>query len=1033
MIQNQFNEIMTRLDNFYARSEEDLFAEYAPVTAEVAVTDDPVSWKERKKLAYRSVSEGDAWGTDWQSGWFHLQGRVPASWKGGNLVMRLNLGGEAMIFDAKGNPEYAVTNTSVYHPDFYKEVYYFDKPAQGGEKIDLWVEGAANNILGPQIFDWNPHPDRAPYPHGHSVGQVKYMRLALYREELFHFRLEFKNLYFYAKYFLHADAGNCRCRQIVQALSDALDAYRGNPDNAAAARAALKPVLSQPAMASALKCTAIGHAHIDVGWLWPVRESVRKAARTFCSQLKLMERYPEHRFGESQPQLYQFIKDFYPGLYKRIQKAVKDGKWECQGGMWVEADNNLPSGESLIRQFLHGKNFFKDEFGVEVRNLWLPDVFGYNGNTPQIMKICGCDFFLTQKLSWNTINTHPYNTFRWRGIDSSEVVTHFPPENNYNSFLDSNSLAQAQNRYLEAATCPEFLSLFGIGDGGGGPNEIHLENGRLSRNWEGTPKVTLGFAQPLFDRMIAMKEKLSIWYGELYFENHRGTLTSQARTKKNNRKLEQRLLQAEFLASLLPARKYPRALLDKICKTLLLNQFHDIIPGSSIRPVYDRTEREHAECLAALATMLQDTAVQLMKPNANALTLFNSLSTPYSRPVELPKSWAKGKVTTAVGEAVVTQVESDGRVFAAVVVPASGFLTLFHKDGKGQAVKTKMDGKLLLENGKFRYEFDVDGRMTSAVEKSSEQEFLTAPGNAFHLYHDETAIYDAWNVDPWYRGEEVAQAKSAGAVVREVGPVRSILRFELGVSGSAISQEVSLAATGESVEFKTAVEWHEARKMLRVAFPTSVDSREATYDIQYGMIKRPTHNNTSRDQVQFEVCGHRYADLSDGERGVALLNDCKYGYFIKESVMELNLLRSPKWPDFDADQGRQEFTYALRPHLGTVIEAPIYAEAAQLNREPWAFEGLDATALAVPVSVTGEGVSLEVVKRAEKSDDLIVRIVETRGRHTTGTLALAKTAKFKKVSLTNAIEWTDDGEVPLVKGACSFALKPFQIMTLRLA
>ncbi|MCQ2397577.1 MAG: glycosyl hydrolase-related protein, partial [Lentisphaeria bacterium] len=737
--------------------------------------------------------------------------------------------------------------------------------------------------------------------------------------------------------------------------------------------------------------------------------------------------------GGSQPQLYQFVKDNYPALYEKVRKAVKAGRWECQGGMWVEADNSLPSGESLIRQFMHGKNFFMDEFGVDVRNLWLPDVFGYNGNTPQLCRICGCSTFLTQKLSWNNINTFPYNTFRWQGIDGSEVVTHFPPENNYNSSQDAASLAAAQDRYQEAAVCSEFMSLFGIGDGGGGPREDFIEKSVIASDMEGLPRVKMGFAQPVLDRMEAMKDRLPVWRGELYFEKHRATLTTQARTKRNNRKLEQRLLQAEFINALLPAKKYPREALDRVCKTLLINQFHDIIPGSSIKLVYDNTQKEHAECLTTLEKLINRAGKALFKANENALTFFNSLSTDYTRPVELPKAWAKGTVRTADGKAVPTQVESDGRVFAKVTVPSDGFLTLLRNPKNGKAVSTKCDGRLVLENDSVRCEFAKNGQLKSAVDKLLDVETLAAPGNVLGMYADDPADYDAWDLDPWYRKQYLCEAKAAGEAVRECGPVRSVIRFRLTIGNSEIDQEAVLASDGAAVEFNTQVEWNEGRKMLRVAFPTNLNAAEATYDIQYGMIRRPTHTNTTWDSVQFEVCGQRYADLSDCQRGFAIMNDCKYGHMIRDGIVELNLLRSPKWPDYTADLGHHAFTYAIRPHQGTVVQAPIYTGAAQLNREPWRFDGFEANGAEAPVAVSGEGVSLEVVKRAEKSDDIIVRIVETRGMKTTGSLRIAKSCKAEKVFATNAIEWTEEGEFMADQsGAYNFSLNPFQILTLKL-
>lgn len=1033
MTQNQFTEITNRLNVFYERSEEDLFTEYAPMTAEIAVTPEAVPWKDRLKLDYRPLNEGDCWGKYWECCWVHLKGTVPKAWAGKPIVMRLNLGGEALVFDEKGVPECGMTNHSVFEEYFKKEIYFFRRPAKAGEKIDLWVDGIASCTMGQTNFPMYPHVSRSTAPAGSSSPVASYFRLALFNEELYHFRLEFLQLDSYLKNYLNCDVTKLRARQIAQALNEALDIYKGLPENAKAARRALKPILSQKATDSALQVTAIGHAHIDVGWLWPVKESIRKAARTYASQIRNIERYPGYCFGGSQPQLYQFVKDNYPGLYEKVKKAVKAGRWECQGGMWVEADNNVPSGESLIRQFLHGKNFFKDEFGVDVRNLWIPDVFGYNGNTPQICQICGCSTFLTQKLSWNNINTFPYNTFRWVGIDGSEVVTHFPPENSYNSVQDSASFAAAQDRYQEAAICPEFVSLFGVGDGGGGPKEDHIEKNLVVKNMEGLPRVKMGFAQPVLDRMEAMRDKLPVWRGELYFEKHRATLTTQARTKRNNRKLEQRLLQAEFISTLLAAKKYPRKVLDKVCKTLLINQFHDIIPGSSIKLVYDNTLKEHQECLQALETLINDAAKALFKPNSKAVTLFNSLSTDYTRPVELPKAWAKGGVWTSDGKAVITQVESDGRVFAKVTVPADGFLTLICDEKSGKAVATKQDKKLVLENDLVRYEFGKDGQMKSAIDKALDVETLAAPGNVLGLYADDPVDYDAWDLDPWYRKQYLGAASAAGEAVRETGPVRSVIRFQLAIGNSTIAQEAVLASDGASVEFNTQVEWNEGRKMLRVAFPTNLDAKDATYDIQYGMIKRPTHTNTSWDSVQFEVCGQRYADLSDGQRGFAIMNDCKYGHMIRDGIVELNLLRSPKWPDYTADLGHQVFTYAIRPHQGTVIQAPIYSEAAQLNREPWRFDGMEAGNVECPVAVTGEGVSLEVVKRAEKSDEIVVRIVETRGMRTTGSLRLAKSMKSKKVVVTNAIEWTEEGEFIADKnGAYNFSMNPFQILTLKL-
>ncbi len=1033
MLPSQFREQLSRLQYFYDRSQEDMYGEYAPVTLTVAVSAEPVPWAERLSLSpHRPVAEGEAWGKDWESGWFHVTGRIPEHWAGKEGVLRLNLGGECLIFDGDGNPLCGLTNTSVYHPGTTKEVFYLPSPLKGGETIDLWVEAAANNILGPADFDWNPHVDRATHPQGRSTGVVRYARLATWNRDLHLFRLQFWQLRYYLEY-LGNNEQDYRCRKLVHAMNQALDAYRGDPSRAREALKALAPVWQWHARGSAPRCTAIGHAHIDVGWLWPVRESIRKAARTFSSQLRLMERHPEYRFGASQPQLYQFIKDRHPGLYARIRQAIREGRWECQGGMWVEADNNLPSGESLIRQFLHGKNFYRDEFGVEVRNLWLPDVFGYNGNTPQIMRICGCDFFLTQKLSWNTVNKPLYNTFRWQGIDGSQVVTHFPPENDYNSSLAASQLCRAQDRLQESAQFPEFLSLFGMGDGGGGPNEEHVLRGRMLQDWEGSPRLSFGFAQPLFDRMLDHQQELPLWQGELYFENHRGTLTTQARTKRNNRKGEERLGQAEALCSLLPATEYPRQALDRIAKTILLNQFHDIIPGSSIDQVYQRTQQEHAQCLEELARLLQEAGKALLAPRKEGVTFFNALSSPYRRALRIPREAAArgGEWRDLQGNPVPVQREASGALLAQATVPAWGFLTLVAREGAGETPATCQDQELVLENGEMAYRFDAQGRLLSARDCRTGEEFLEAPGNAFHLYHDETAIYDAWNVDPWYRGEEIPwEPTILQPAFRETGPVRDVLHFQLGFAQSRLALEVSLEKGSRCLEFQAKIQWHESHKMLRVAFPTAIRSPKAAFQIQYGVMERATHDNTSWEQVQFEVCAHKFADLSQPERGVALLNDGKYGHSVKGGVMELNLLRSPKWPDFQADQGEQEVTYALLPHAGSWEEAPVYQEAAQLNRAPWPFPGLSAQALSLPMAVEGEGVSWEVLKRAEKSEDWILRLVETRGRHARGVLRLAESLQACRPVLMDAMEWEEGAPLEgTPQDGYAFSLAPFQILT----
>ena len=812
-----------------------------------------------------------------------------------------------------------------------------------------------------------------------------------------------------------------RTRRIVAALARAVDVYAEDPANSRAARAELAPELARRADASALHTTAVGHAHIDTGWLWPVRETVRKCARTYASQLDLIARYPDYVFGASAPQHFAFLKEHYPELYARVKAAVKAGRIEPQGGMWVEADTNLASGESLIRQFLHGKNFFRDEFGVEVKNLWIPDVFGYSGALPQIVRKCRCNFFLTQKLSWNKYNTFPHNTFRWVGIDGSEVVTHFPPENTYNSKLLPDTLIPAGERYVENDFLTDAMSLFGVGDGGGGPKEESIEFGLRQRDLEGSPRVSFGTAEAFFERVLAQRDRLASWHGELYFEMHRGTYTTQALVKKMNRKNEFALTSVEMLWSVLPAAEYPAAELDALWKKLLLNQFHDILPGSSIKLVYDRTHREHAEIFAACERLMRQAAEKLFAPAEDALTVVNLLSSPVRRSFALPEGWLAAE--RADGGAIVS---ADG--YAMTEIPPFSAVVLRKKAGEAAPVEFGAPAPAVLENDLVRYEFDANGALISVLDRETGRSLLVpgGTGNEFTLYADMPNEYDAWDVDEFYRDRPVVKAH-ATASARFDTPVRQTLLLKLAIGDSFIEQTVSLDAGSRMLRFDTKVDWREEHRMLRVAFETALtEVNDANFDIQYGFLARPAHVNTSWDAARFESCAHRYADLSDADGGVALLNDCKYGYFVRDGVLDLALLRSARYPDHTADMGEHFFTYAFLPHAGTLIGSEVMDRAAELNRPPLVFAGL-AGAFALPFKLAGDGVLCEVVKKAEKSPDLIVRLVEKNGRRAHAALEFAKPAT---VAPCDMLEWED--LAPAETGTrFEFDFTPFEIKTLR--
>ncbi|HTH14664.1 MAG TPA: alpha-mannosidase 2c1, partial [Spirochaetia bacterium] len=471
------------------------------------------------------VAEGEVWGRTWDSGYFHLQGIVPPGWEGKPLAAWLDLGGEALVYSATGEPLWSLTNGSAFDREYSKDVYRIGPAGAPGSKVELWIEAAANHLFG---IDRPPQgADRAATDRfGTWEARVQRLRLGLFDEPTWHLALDLTVL---IDLWERLDPESPRAARILAGAFEATTLWHGDPARSNLVRAHLRALWDRPAVPSAQATTAVGHAHIDTAWLWPLAETRRKVARTFASQLNLIERYPGYVFGASAPQHHQWVKEDHPALWARIQRAVAQGRWEPQGGMWIEADCNLPSGESLVRQVLHGKNFWRDEFGVDVKTCWIPDVFGYTPALPQILKKAGIDFFLTQKLSWSKFNTFPHDTFRWRGLDGSEVVTHFPPEDTYNSYGTPEGLVRAEKAFAEKAFLDEFLTLVGIGDGGGGPKEEHLEHLLRAQNTEGLPRVSLGGANGFFERLAPNRDRLEVWDGELYLEYHRGTFTTQAR------------------------------------------------------------------------------------------------------------------------------------------------------------------------------------------------------------------------------------------------------------------------------------------------------------------------------------------------------------------------------------------------------------------------------------------------------------------------------------------------------------------------
>ncbi|MFI5282295.1 MAG: alpha-mannosidase, partial [Candidatus Dormibacterales bacterium] len=845
------------------------------------VRGEPVSYEVAVRGAFARFQVGDDWGPPWSTTWFHVQGRVPDDWKGRRVVAAFDLGFigatgftcEALAWK-DGQPWRAV------------DPNHRTLPIEGSE-VDFYLEAAAN--------PWATEAGSAPAPSMIELREsetpiftVNRAELNLRDEEAQRLALDFKVLLEVAE-----ATGSPEITSALQlfALTGDVTGIRG--------------ALSRPSR-STHQIAAVGHAHIDTAWEWPLREARRKCARSFSNQLALMDEHPDYVFACSQPAQYAWMKESYPDLYQRIKAKIIAGRWEPVGAMWVEADCNLPSGESLVRQLVHGKRFFIQEFGVEVTELWLPDVFGYPGSLPQLIREAGCSYFLTQKLSWNEFNKPTHHTFLWEGIDGSRIFTHFPPADTYNGSFDAGEVIRSEAAFKDHERSSRSLYLFGWGDGGGGPEPDMIEAAHRLHSLDGAPLVELGRAVDFFANAAAEAEDLTTWVGELYFELHRGTYTTQARTKLLNRRAEQALRAAEMW-SVAAGGAYPSAELDAAWKKLLLNQFHDILPGSGIDWVYEDANRD----LLAVRNVADDIANRALAKLAgrgDRPAIFNVNSHRRREVIDLGE-----RLQMVEAPACGWASESD-----VVVRPDEHVLVSDHH----------------MENDQLRVTWDADGLITSIWDKDAAREVITpgTRGNLLQLHDDNPARWDAWDIDLDYRKSVTDLTKLAGHGVEQAGGLRGAVRFQREFGQSKISQLMILDAGSRVLRFECDVDWKEDHKLLKVAFPVAVRAPQATYEIQFGHLQRPTHTNTSWDLARFEVCGHRWADLGEAGYGVALLNDCKYGYDILGSVMRLSLLRAPTHPDPTAHRGPQSFTKALQAHPRDLRPAGVF-EAGE-DRKP---------------------------------------------------------------------------------------------------
>ena len=758
----------------------------------------------------------------------------------------------------------------------------------------------------------------------------------------------------------------------------------------AAARAALKAELEK--MPSGLgEILFVGQAHIDTAWLWTIRESIRKTRRTFLNVLNLMDRYPEFNFAFSQPALFDYCEKHYPELFEKVKEKVAEGRIELVGNAWVEMDANIPSGESLVRQLLYGRQYFLSRFGKESKVFWMPDVFGYSWALPQIMKRSGVDYFYTSKLVNNDTTRFPHSLFTWKGVDGTPILAYLQ-RMNYNGMLNAATIRKIDAEFEQKDMVPETLMTFGYGDGGGGPTAWMLENYKRYKEFPGLPKTRMATAKEFFDDVAHLQPLLPEWNDEMYYENHRGTYTSQAFVKKNNRRMEQLLRKTEMACATAKAylgREYPAEEISELWRGMLTLQFHDILPGSSVHAVYNDCRRTYAELNAKAEKLFTDALDALAAAAPAGADVWNF------------RPWAENGIPA---------------LFCGAPAVPEGGVTVTEE---------------LIENDILRVELDKNGLITGIYDKAEQREVLAegAKANLLTVYVDRPAWESAWNIEHTYQNEYTELTKADSITVVTLDNGAKALRIARSYGSSRIEQDIVLEAGSRRLDFITRADWHDKERMLKCAFPVDIHAQRAAYEIQFGTIERPTHRNTEYDRAKFEVCGHRWADLSEGGYGVSILNDCKYGYDIKGNVMRLTMLRCPNYPDPHADEGAHEFTYSLYPHTGDWRNG-VVREAYRLNVPLEARTSGGSGLINAPLAQTDcAHAAIDTLKWAEDGRGAILRLYECGGARGPVKVKLGKTPA--KVTECDLME-RDESEVLCDDGCFCFRIKPYEIRTFRI-
>ena len=991
--------------------QKELYEPLADIAFEGFCTYDMLDPAEAEKAEFVPMPEGTAWGRNWEYGWFRADLVIPEHAKGKPVVMDLQTGGEATVFiDGKAfgtrraewvkEKHHYIADQILTQSAVPGETYHLLMETYAGHELPFSPVGACST--GPIRVD---EGDYEPLPDDAIRTRVGHSTIGIWHEEAYQL---WKDVTTLRDLLTVLDDTSLRAAQVEEALEkftlivDFEQPREKRLQDYVRAREALRPVMEAHNGTSAPQFYAIGNAHLDVCWLWPYRETQRKVARTFAQQVRLMDVYPEYKFLQSQPETYQMCKELYPELYERIKEKVRAGQWIPDGSMWVEPDTNMTSGESLVRQLVHGKRFYKDEFGVDCQLLWLPDTFGYSAVLPQLLKGAGVKYLTTQKIFWsyNDGDRFPYHYFTWEGMDGTSITSFLHMD--YTSRTDAATVVGRWRDRVQKRGITRFLLPFGYGDGGGGPTRDNMEDIRRNRDLEGVPQMRIEAPQKFFEDCAQDGEPVNRYVGELYFQAHRGVYTSQAAIKRGNRKSELALREAEMWSvAAQDVKAYPAETLDKRWKHTLLNQFHDILPGSSIARVYEEARALYADILADAAQITADATAALTKGEGK--TWFNSLS------------WErKALVKTANGYAIAT-------------IPAMGWTSEVDASIPARPVSVRMDGEdAILSNGIVTLRINSRGEVTEMKDGKGASRIGT-PANVLKMYKDVPRTFDAWDIDSVYENEPVTLEGDSRVTIVEDNPFKCTVRVERSFSGSTWVQDISLEAGTARVDFDTCVNWHEMHRLLKVSFPTGIHASEAINEIQYGYVKRPTHRSRPYDADRYEVCNHRYTALCDENRGAAVLNESKYGVSMLGDTINLTLLRAATSPDLHADQGEHRFTYSYYVWDGPFMHSDVVRQGYELNVPVVEAEGhADTVSL---MSVDAPNVIIDAVKAAEDgSGDIIIRMYECKHAATDAVLTLNLPAA--KVCLCDLLE--NEGEELLIEDSkVKLTLRGFEVKTLR--